>query len=243
MTARGHIARRPSDRGTAWWPRYLASGPGTWPDRVEGSSPLLYGPRGRPTSPSAIGSNFADIAPDRSGPGTGAGLDDLSRRRLPPVPPRRISRRCRGPGPDGLDRWAYRPDADRGPAGTGPQRQSVRNGRGDAAPPGRGRRSERVQPGPIAGRSPVGRACDGATGSADDSGSVRIGPGRDGSAPPREPRIRYAPYALAGAGFAAGAAGLEAPRAFWSRWSFFLATLLRSVTSSALFQASGCVLA
>ena len=93
------------------------------------------------------------------------------------------------------------------------------------------------------GRSPVGRACDGATGSADDSGSVRIGPGRDVSAPPREPRIRYAPYALAGAGFAAGAAGLVAPRAFWSRWSFFLATLFRSVTSSALFQASGWVLA
>ena len=139
VMARGHRALSAGIGDSRNGPRYLASGPGTWPDRVEGSSPLLYGPRGRPASPSAIGSNFADIAPDRSGPGTGAGLDDLSRRRLPPVPPRRISRRCRGPGPDGLDRWAYRPDADRGPAGTGPQRQSVRNGRGDAAPPGRAR--------------------------------------------------------------------------------------------------------
>ena len=44
-----------------------------------------------------------------------------------------------------------------------------------------------------------------------------------------------------GAGFAA--AGLVAASAFWRRWSFFLATLFRSVTSSALFQASGWVLA
>ena len=46
-------------------------------------------------------------------------------------------------------------------------------------------------------------------------------------------------------GFGAGlaAAGLVAARAFCSRWSFFLATLFRSVTSSALFQASGWVLA
>ena len=45
---------------------------------------------------------------------------------------------------------------------------------------------------------------------------------------------------------AAGLAGrgrLGGARAFWSRWSFFLATLPRSAASSALAQASGCVLA
>ncbi len=53
--------------------------------------------------------------------------------------------------------------------------------------------------------------------------------------------------AVTGLGAAAGRgvdAGLApTPRAFWSRWSFFFATLFRSVTSSAESQASGWVFA